>query len=112
MRKSGVITKVTIYYLSILLILMIVMSIALKITFTSYKKDIVYTAQVQYQTYLKKIVGQEYAQFLHDASEIHFTNGTFIHSSDEEVDAQDLILYLPTTKLNTLVTVIELFLNF
>lgn len=55
MYKRGIITKATIYYLSIWLGLMIVVSIALNITFVSYKKDIVDTASVQYQTYLEKI---------------------------------------------------------
>ena len=55
----------------------------------------------------------EYAQFLHDASEVLFTEGKIDHFSAgaEKGPADDLILYLPPVKPHTLVPVIELFLK-
>ena len=55
----------------------------------------------------------EYAQFLHDASEVLFTEGTVDHFSakNEKGAEDDLILYLPPVKPHTLVPVIELFLK-
>ncbi len=55
----------------------------------------------------------EYAQFLHDASEVLFTEGKVDHFSakQEKEEAADLILYLPDVKPHTLVPVIELFLK-
>lgn len=55
----------------------------------------------------------EYAQFLHDASEIPFTVGHVDHFSlgAQNNAEDDLILYLPAIKPNSLVPVIELFLK-
>ena len=55
----------------------------------------------------------EYVQFLHDGSEILFTEGAIDHFSaqDEEKKNDDLILYLPPVKPHSLVPVIELFLK-
>ena len=55
----------------------------------------------------------EYAQFLHDASEVLFTEGQIDHFSakDEKGSENDLILYLPPVKPHTLVPVIELFMK-
>ena len=55
----------------------------------------------------------EYAQFLHDASEVLFTEGKIDHFSAgaEKGPADDLILYRPPVKPHTLVPVIELFLK-
>ena len=55
----------------------------------------------------------KYAQFLHDGSEVLYTEGSIDHFSakDENGDAGDLILYLPPVKPHTLVPVIELILE-
>lgn len=55
----------------------------------------------------------KYAQFLHDGSEVLYTEGSIDHFSakDESGDAGDLILYLPPVKPHTLVPVIELILE-
>ena len=55
----------------------------------------------------------EYAQFLHDASEVLFTEGQIDHFSakNEKGGEDDLILYLPPVKPNSLVPVIEMFLK-
>ena len=55
----------------------------------------------------------EYAQFLHDGSELLFTEGAIDHFSakNETEDSSDLILYLPAVKPNSLVPVVELILK-
>lgn len=54
----------------------------------------------------------EYAQFLHDGSEVLFTEGKVEHFSEgKSCSNEDLILYLPEVKPHTLVPVIELFLK-
>ena len=52
----------------------------------------------------------EYAQFLHDGSEVRFTDGTdcFFLTDDPEA-AKDLGLYVPNVKPHTLGQVIEKF---
>lgn len=63
---------------------------------------------------LEGFVGKiKYAQFLHDASEVQFTDGKFEHF---DLDAQEstndaTVLYLPDVKPDTLVPVIEIFLK-
>lgn len=54
----------------------------------------------------------EYAQFLHDGSEVRFTDGTdcFFLTDDPEA-AKDLVFYVPNVKPHTLVPVIEIFLK-
>lgn len=54
----------------------------------------------------------EYAQFLHDGSEILFTEGKVdFFLGTRSCEENDLILYLPDVKPNCLVPVIELFLK-
>ena len=54
----------------------------------------------------------DYAQFLHDGSEVKFTEGKVEHFSAEAIANEDqLILELPPVKPNSLVPVIELFLK-
>ena len=54
----------------------------------------------------------EYAQFLHDGSEIRFTEGQVDHFSlGASRQADLLVLELPTVKPDSLVPVIELFLK-
>lgn len=54
----------------------------------------------------------EYAQFLHDGSEIKFTDGGMTHFSHEAPSGSDLtVLYLPPVKPPVTVPVIELFLK-
>ena len=55
----------------------------------------------------------EYAQFLHDGSELLFTEGAIDHFSakNETEDSSDLILYLPAVKPSSLVPVVELILK-
>lgn len=55
MRRKGMFVKITFYYMSILLCIMIVVSIALNMTFSSYKKDVVSAAQIQYQSFVEKM---------------------------------------------------------
>ena len=53
-----------------------------------------------------------YAQFLHDASEVPFTEGRVDHFSEGRTERQDLlILTLPAVKPPMLVPVVELFLK-
>ena len=54
----------------------------------------------------------EYAQFLHDGSEVRFTDGTdcFFLTDDPEA-TKDLVFYVPNVKPHTLVPVIEIFLK-
>ncbi len=62
---------------------------------------------------LRGLAGRvEYAQFLHDGSEVLFTDGTLNHFGEglpQHADA--LTLYLPDIKPNCLLPVIELFLK-
>jgi len=54
----------------------------------------------------------EYAQFLHDASEVNFTEGKVNHFSEGAARGDDLlVLEIPPVKPHTLVPVIELFLK-
>jgi len=54
----------------------------------------------------------EYAQFLHDGSELKFTEGKVDHFSEGAAQAEDLlVIELPPVKPNTPVPVIELFLK-
>ncbi|MGN1070216.1 MAG: alpha-L-fucosidase, partial [Candidatus Fimadaptatus sp.] len=54
----------------------------------------------------------DYAQFLHDGSEVKFTEGKVEHFSAEAIANPDqLILELPPVKPNVIVPVIELFLK-
>ena len=54
----------------------------------------------------------EYAQFLHDASEVPFTEGKVNHFSLGASQGEDLlVLELPAVKPDSLVPVIELFLK-
>ena len=54
----------------------------------------------------------DYAQFLHDGSEVKFTEGKVDHFSAEAIANPDqLILELPPVKPNVIVPVIELFLK-
>ena len=55
----------------------------------------------------------EYAQFLHDGSEVKFTDGTVELLSDDkqEDDETATFFYLPHVKPNSLVPVIEVFLK-
>ena len=54
----------------------------------------------------------DYAQFLHDGSEVKFTEGKVEHFSAEAIANEDqLILELPPVKPNSLVPVIEVFLK-
>jgi len=62
---------------------------------------------------LKGFAGKvEYAQFLHDASELKFTEGKVDHFSEGAAVSQDLlVIELPPVKPETPVPVIELFLK-
>ncbi len=54
----------------------------------------------------------DYAQFLHDGSEVLFTEGRVAHFGEGLPTGDDLlVLYLPAVKPDTLVPVIELFLK-
>lgn len=54
----------------------------------------------------------EYAQFLHDASELRFTEGKVDHFSEGAAQAEDLLVVeLPPVKPDTPVPVVELFLK-
>lgn len=54
----------------------------------------------------------EYAQFLHDASEIKFTEKGTNHFSEARTEGDDLlVLELPVVKPNVIVPVVELFLK-
>ena len=54
----------------------------------------------------------DYAQFLHDASEIRFTEKTISHFSEARTEADDLlVLELPVPAPNVTVPVVELFLK-
>ena len=62
---------------------------------------------------LKGLAGKvEYAQFLHDGSEVLFNDGKMKHFGDAlPADESQVVLYLPPVKPNTLIPVIELFLK-
>lgn len=63
---------------------------------------------------LKGFAGKiKYAQFLHDGSEVRFTEGKVEHFSarKEKEEADTTILYLPDVKPHCLVPVIEIFLK-
>ena len=62
---------------------------------------------------LRGLAGKvDYAQFLHDGSEVRFTEGCLEHFGDALPESDDLlVLYLPPVKPHTLVPVIELFLK-
>jgi len=62
---------------------------------------------------LRGLAGKvEYAQFLHDASEVNFTEGKVNHFSEGAAKGDDLlVLEIPPVKPHTLVPVIELFLK-
>ena len=62
---------------------------------------------------LKGLAGKvDYAQFLHDGSEVLFTEGGMQHFGEAVPKGDDLlVLELPPVKPNTLVPVIELFLK-
>lgn len=62
---------------------------------------------------LKGLAGKvEYAQFLHDGSEILFTDGKMDHFGEGlPQNPDDLTLYLPPVKPSTLLPVVELFLK-
>jgi alpha-L-fucosidase len=54
----------------------------------------------------------EYAQFLHDASEVRFSEGKVQHFGDGLTEGRDLlVLNIPHVKPNSIVPVIELFLK-
>lgn len=54
----------------------------------------------------------EYASFLHDASEILFTEGGSVHFTEGRTEAEDLlVLNLPQVKPHTLIPVVELLLK-
>lgn len=54
----------------------------------------------------------DYAQFLHDGSELKFTDGSLQHFGDALPEQEDLlVIYLPAIKPDTPVPVIELFLK-
>jgi len=54
----------------------------------------------------------DYAQFLHDGSEVLFTEGGVNHFSQGASKSDDLlVLYIPEVKPNSIVPVIELFLK-
>ncbi len=55
----------------------------------------------------------EYAQFLHDGSEVLFSDGCINHFSaqNEKTDSEITVLYLPDVKPHCLVPVIEIFLK-
>ena len=62
---------------------------------------------------LKGLAGKvDYAQFLHDGSELLFDEGKMNHFGDTLPEASDLlVIHLPAVKPNTPVPVIELFLK-
>ena len=63
---------------------------------------------------LKGMAGKvKYAQFLHDASELRFTEGALRrdYAGKSELEDKDLVLHLPAVKPNCLVPVVELFLK-
>ena len=62
---------------------------------------------------LKGLAGKvEYAQFLHDASEILYTEGGVNHFSEGAAKSDDLlVLEMPPVKPNSVVPVLELFLK-
>ena len=62
---------------------------------------------------LKGLGGKvDYAQFLHDGSELRFTDGKVDHFSEGRPEGGDfLTLYIPPVKPHTLVPVIEMFLK-
>ena len=54
----------------------------------------------------------EYAQFLHDGSEILFTENTSEHFSEGRTQGEKLVVFnMPYVKPNTIVPVIEIFLK-
>ncbi len=54
----------------------------------------------------------EYAQFLHDGSEVRFTEGKLQHFGDALPEGADMVVFnLPAIKPNVLVPVIEIFLK-
>ncbi len=54
----------------------------------------------------------EYAQFLHDGSEIKFDEGKMQHFGDALPEGKDIVVFkLPTIKPNVIVPVIEIFLK-
>ena len=54
----------------------------------------------------------DYAQFLHDGSELLFTEGKVDHFSEGATVSEDLlVINLPPVKPNVVVPVIELFLK-
>ncbi|MBQ7886389.1 MAG: alpha-L-fucosidase, partial [Clostridia bacterium] len=64
--------------------------------------------------HLKGLAGKvDYAQFLHDGSELLFTEGTAETYGDSPIPGREdlLILHLPAIKPNCLVPVVELFLK-
>ena len=64
--------------------------------------------------HMKGLAGKvDYAQFLHDGSEILYTEGTAETYGDSPIPGRDdlLILHLPPVKPDCLVPVIELFLK-
>ncbi len=62
---------------------------------------------------LKGLAGKiDYAQFLHDGSELLFTDGGMQHFGEALPEQEDLtVIYLPAVKPDVLVPVIELFLK-
>ena len=62
---------------------------------------------------LRGLAGKvDYAQFLHDGSEILFTEGKVAHFSEGAAEAEDLlVLEIPPVKPDVVVPVIELFLK-
>ena len=62
---------------------------------------------------LRGLAGKvDYAQFLHDGSEILYTEGKVEHFGDSLTEAEDLlVLKIPAVKPNTIVPVVELFLK-
>ena len=62
---------------------------------------------------LRGLAGKvDYAQFLHDGSELLFTEGKVDHFSEGAAHAEDLlVINLPPVKPNVVVPVIELFLK-
>lgn len=64
---------------------------------------------------LPELAGKvDYAQFLHDGSEILFSDGVMQYPTDledEKLEGNPLVLYLPAVKPDQLVPVIELFLK-
>jgi alpha-L-fucosidase len=62
---------------------------------------------------LKGLAGKvDYVQFLHDASELAFTEGGVKHFSEGAAKSDDLlVLEIPPVKPNVVVPVIEIFLK-